>query len=468
MDSPASPSSPSPFSSFVDVAKALKARITDHNAPIFAAAVAFFAFLALIPALTAVIGVYGLVADPDDVTEQITGALSGAPESTRTFLVEQMTDIAAGSSGALGASVAIGLVLAAFSASGAVANLLKSLNVAYEIRETRKPWTLRATALGLMIGGVVVLGVVLFLMAALPPLLAEWGLGDAARWTLNILRYPILGLVMAGTLSLLYRLGPDHRGNDRPLSPQLFTAGGLLATILFVGLSALFSFYTANLGSYGETYGPLATIIVLLLWFQLSALAIIVGAELDAELSDREWRARTGLEDPDAATADAREAADNWLDAMAARDADRLLACWHRRGVHRHALFGDLAVPDQLHAHLDGFFAAFPDLKVTMIDVRAGADSATIRHRLTGTFDGDAWHGADPNGRELDITSVVFLRLEDGFVIEIDEVFDTATMATQLGFRPGDTSTGARMRLGMTKLRTRLPRRNRADADADA
>ena len=271
----------------VDLLRTLKTRVTRHNAPIFAAGVAFFAFLALIPALTAVIGVYGLVADPDEVTRQLTDALSGAPESTRQFLVDQMSDISSGSTGALGLSVGVSLSLAAFSTSGAVANLLKSLNVAYEIEETRSPWKLRGVALGLMTGGVLVLCIVMFLMAALPPLLRDWGLGGAARLALGIGRYPVLGIVMAASLSALYRLGPDHRGNDRPLAPRLLTAGGLVATALFVVLSALFSFYTANLGSYGETYGPLATIIVLLLWFQLSALSIIVGAELDSELSSR-------------------------------------------------------------------------------------------------------------------------------------------------------------------------------------
>ena len=120
-----------------DLVLALKDRISRHNAPIFAAAVAFFAFLALIPALTAVIGIYGLVADPDDVARQISEALAGAPESTRTFIVEQMSDISAGSSGVLGLSVGGGLLLALFSASGAVANLLKALNVAYDLDASR-------------------------------------------------------------------------------------------------------------------------------------------------------------------------------------------------------------------------------------------------------------------------------------------------------------------------------------------
>ena len=436
----------------------LKDRISRHNAPIFAAAVAFFAFLALIPALTAVIGIYGLVADPTDVTRQINEALSGAPESTRVFLAEQMSDIASGSSGVLGVSVAVSLLLALFSASGAVANLIKSLNVAYELEETRKPWTLRGVALGLMVGGIVVLGVVMFLMTALPPLLAEWGLGDLARYSLNTLRYPILGLVMAGSLSLLYRLGPDHGGNDRPLSPDLFTVGGLVATVLFVVLSTLFSFYTANLGSYGETYGPLATIIVLLLWFQLSALSIVVGAELDAELSDREWRSRTGLEDPDSAATDGGGAALALVTAMTAHDVDAVIAQWHRRGVHRHPLFGELAVPAMLRAHLTEMFGALPDLALTVESTSATETTATIRHRLTGTFTGTPWAGVEANGRRLDIDVVVFLTLDDGFIVEVDELFDSAAVAEQLGFRPGDTSPTARVKRGLGRLLTRTRR----------
>ena len=218
-----------------DLALAVKDRITRHNAPIFAAGVAFFAFLALIPALTGIIGIYGLVSDPDDVTDQLTDALEGAPETTRDFLVDQMESIAGGSGGALGLSVAISIALALFSASGAVANLIKSLNVAYELEETRKPWTLRGLALVLMLGGIVLLLVVMFLMAALPPLLGETGLGSAASLALNTLRFPILGVVMAVGLSVLYRLGPDHRGNDKPLSPTLITIGGIVATVLFVG-----------------------------------------------------------------------------------------------------------------------------------------------------------------------------------------------------------------------------------------
>ena len=460
--------SPSMFSRVKDLALALKDRISRHNAPIFAAGVAFFAFLALIPALTGIIGIYGLVSDPDDVTEQLTDALEGAPESTREFLVDQMESIAGGSGGALGLSVAISIALALFSASGAVANLIKSLNVAYELEETRKPWTLRGLALGLMLGGIVLLLIVTFLMAALPPLLSEVGLGTAASLALNTLRFPILGVVMAVGLSVLYRLGPDHRGNDKPLSPKLITVGGIVATVLFVILSGLFSFYTANLGSYGETYGPLATIVVLLLWFQLSALAIIVGAEVDAERADREWRARTGLEAAEARNNDGVAAAEALLAAYAERDTAAVLATWHRRGVERHPLFGDLAVPDQVRTQTDALFAAIPDLAVEIDDVIGSDTSATARYRLTGTFTGEPWHGVVANGNELEVDVVSVVQLEEGFVVEHDLVFDTAAVTEQLGFRPGDDSRAARGKAALGRLRQRIKERRGSDDESTA
>ncbi|MEO0494603.1 MAG: YhjD/YihY/BrkB family envelope integrity protein [Actinomycetota bacterium] len=451
-----------------DLALALKDRITRHNAPIFAAGVAFFAFLALIPALTGIIGVYGLVSDPDDVTEQLTDALEGAPESTREFLVDQMAAIADGSGGALGLSVAISIALALFSASGAVANLIKSLNVAYELDETRKPWILRGLAIGLMLGAIVLFSVVTFLMAALPPVLDEIGFGGAAALSLNAARFPILGGFMAIGLSVLYRLGPDHRGNDKPLSPTLITVGGIVATALFVLLSVAFSFYTANLGSYGETYGPLATIVVLLLWFQLSALAIIVGAELDAERADREWRARTGLEAAEARANDGIAAAEAMLAAYRERDTAAVLATWHRRGIERHPLFGELAVPDQLRSHLDALFAAFPDLAVDDVSTDGGDTAATARYRLTGTFTGESWHGVVANGQTLEIDVVSVLQLEDGFVVQHDLVLDTGAVTRQLGFRPGDDSRAARGRAAFGRLRRRIRDRRETDDETVA
>ncbi len=271
------------------VAIAVKDRIKSHQGPIYAAAVAFFAFLAMIPALTGLITSYGIIADPEDITRQLGDALESTPESTRTFLIDQMSSIAEGAGGALGIGLAVSILLALFSASGAVANLIKALNASYELNETRKPWELRGVALLLTVGGSLLLSLVIFTLSVLPPILDAAGASSAVSVAVGIARFPLLlGFVIFG-LSALYRKGPDHKDlGSAPSKTVLIGAG--VATALFGLLSIAFSFYTANLGSYGETYGPLATIVVLLLWFQLSALAIIVGAEVDsvlrAELSD--------------------------------------------------------------------------------------------------------------------------------------------------------------------------------------
>ncbi len=441
--------------SFKETAIAVKGRLKTHRGTVFAAAVAFFAFLALIPALTGIIGLYGLVSDPTDVTRQVTDALSTAPETTRDFIVDQMTRIASGNSGALAVSVVVSALIALFSASGAVANLIKALNVAYELEETRKPWTLRGLAFGLMLGGVITLGVVMFLLAAVPSVLGEIGLGTVARWLLDIARFPVLAALLAGALSLLYRVGPDHLGNDRPLLPRLLTVGGLAATVLFVLVSVLFSFYTANFDSYGETYGPLATIIVLLLWFQLSALSVIVGAETDAALAEAAWRRRTGLEDPAARSGDAVTAARGLFAALADHDVDGVLSHWHRSGVQRDPLFGHLAVPEQLRAHLEEMLAAFPGLIVHVDGISGDEDKATVRYRLEGEFAGKPWGRMPPNGRRMELDAVALLTVEDGFVVRNELVYDSAAVASQLGFRPGGNAAGDRWRAGMATMLNR-------------
>ncbi|NNE72433.1 MAG: YihY/virulence factor BrkB family protein [Acidimicrobiales bacterium] len=275
------------------VALAVKDRSKAHNAPIFAAAIAFFAFLALIPALTGLITSYGIIADPDDIADQLGDVLESTPESTRTFLIDQMTTIADGAGGALGAGLAISTLLALFSASGAVANLIKALNIAYNYAENRKPWSLRARALSLTLGGVLVLSTLVFTMSVLPRILDEINAGTAVETLINIGRLPLLAVLLVVALSALYQLGPDHSGNGRDLTWRPFTVGAAVAMVLFGLLSVLFTFYTDNFSSYGETYGPLATIVVLLLWFQLSALAVIIGAEVDSERRDRHLPAGT-------------------------------------------------------------------------------------------------------------------------------------------------------------------------------
>ncbi len=122
------------------------------------------------------------------------------------------------------------------------------------------------------------IGIVIFLVAAVPPLLEDSGLGDAARVAFEVLRWPILAVLMIAGVGLLYRF--SVRGSARGRL-GFVTKGAVVATVGWLVVSALFAVYTASFASYGKTYGALASIVVVLLWLWLSSLVVLVGAEVD-------------------------------------------------------------------------------------------------------------------------------------------------------------------------------------------
>ena len=266
----------------------VRARVRDHQVPIFAAAIAFFGFLALVPTLVAAISIYGMVGDPEVVVSQMTDLTSSLPESTGEFLTSQMERIALSSSGEIGLALAVSLLVALASASGAVANLMKVLNVVYDVPETRGFVRLRLTALGLLVGTLVVFGAAIVALTSLPAIVASTGLGRPARVLISLARFPLLLVLMMIGLTVLYTYGPDRPRRRAPLSlvpptrMRFLALGPFVATVLWLLVSFGFSIYAQNFSSYADTYGIFAGIVILLVWFQLTALIVIVGAEIDA------------------------------------------------------------------------------------------------------------------------------------------------------------------------------------------
>jgi membrane protein len=260
------------------VASGLSARLREHNLTLVAAGVAFYSFLAFIPALIAFISVYGLVGDPKDVKRQVADIAGALPEEVQDFLTFQLTSIVNASNSGVSIALVVALALALWSASGGMAALITGIHVAHEVDEPKGFVVKRAKALVLTIGAIVVLSIVIFFIAALPPLLSDVGLGTAGRVVFNVLRWPILGAVMIVAIGLLYRFAVtgERRGWGGVVTP-----GAVVAMIGWLGVSALFAVYTANFSNYAKTYGTLATIVVLLLWLWLSALLVLVGAEVD-------------------------------------------------------------------------------------------------------------------------------------------------------------------------------------------
>lgn len=259
-------------------ASKLPERIREHNLTLVAAGVAFYAFLALVPALIAIVSIYGLVADPHDVERLVKDVGSSLPVEVQNFLVFQLTSIVNANGAGVTTAAVIAIALALWSASGGMAALVTAIHVAYEKDEPKGFVVKRGKALLLTLGAIVFLGVVAFFIVAVRPLLAHAGLGTVGRILLDILSWLVLGTLVLVGIGLLYRFAVK----DSPRGWLGFlTPGTATAMVLFLVVSGLFAAYTASFASYGKTYGALASIVVVLLWLWLSSLVVLVGAEID-------------------------------------------------------------------------------------------------------------------------------------------------------------------------------------------
>ena len=269
-----------PARGWKDVLVRTKTSVKADDAPLLAAGVAFYALLSLVPGLVALVSVYGLVADPADIQQNVSDVLAAAPAEVRELVEQQLESIVSGTSSGLRLGAIVGLVLALWSASAGVKNLMTAVNRAYHETETRGFFKLRATALLLTIGMIVLGGIALFGLIIAPEAMSSEGGVGVARDVLMIVRWPLAALVIIAGLAVLYRFAPDR---DNPRWAWAST-GAIVATILWLVASAGFSIYTANFGKYNETYGALGAIVVVMLWLWIGALAVILGAELNGEM----------------------------------------------------------------------------------------------------------------------------------------------------------------------------------------
>lgn len=244
-----------------------------------AAGVAFYAFLSIFPAMLAALAVYGLLAEPGQVQQQLNSISGALPEQARQILTDQLSSLASGQQGALTIGLVISVLLALWTASGGVAGLMQAINIAYDERETRGFVKLRGTALLLTLGAILFVLLSVALVAVLPVVLNQVGLGAAGRIAVQVLRWALLlGFVLAA-LAVLYRYAPSRN------APRFrwVTLGAVVATVLWILGSVGFSLYVNNFGSYQKTYGAIAGVIVLLLWLYLSSYTVLLGAEVNSE-----------------------------------------------------------------------------------------------------------------------------------------------------------------------------------------
>jgi membrane protein len=259
------------------------------NVALLGAGVAFFALLALVPMLVALVSSYGLVADPADIQRNVDDTLAAAPTEVRDLVESQLQSIVESEPGGLRLGAILGLVVALWSASAGMKHLISAVNQAYGEVDDRGFVRLRGLALALTVGGIVVLAVSAALLVVLPATLDSAGGEGALRAGLLVVRWPLFALLALVGLSVVYRFAPDRdRARWRWVTP-----GAVFATVVWVVASVGFSIYTANFGNYNETYGALGAVVVVMLWLYITAYVIIAGAELNAELERQTRRDST-------------------------------------------------------------------------------------------------------------------------------------------------------------------------------
>jgi len=232
----------------------------------------------------ALVGIYGLVADPAQVESHAASLSAILPPQAAEILMTQLHDLASTDRTALGIGAIGGILLALWSASAAVRTLMEALNVAYNEEESRGFVRFYGTALLLTFGGI--LGVILAigLVIALPAIMNALGLNWLVDIIVRLARWPILALLAIAGFAVVYRYGPARR---QPRWRWVSWGAGIAVVMWILG-SALFSLYVTRFGNYNETYGAAGAVVILLMWFLLSSYAILIGAEINAQVERRE------------------------------------------------------------------------------------------------------------------------------------------------------------------------------------
>lgn len=257
-----------------------KDEIAADNVGLVAAGIAFWALMAFVPAIAAMVGFYGLIADPSDIASHLAALKPLLPSDAFGIIEDQVNSLIDAQPGSLGLASAFGSLLALWSAKSGVRAMIAGLNIVYDERDERGFFAATGTTVALT---ALLIATVLIAFAAvlvLPAILGYLPLGEAGEWAASIARWPIVAAAVIFAIGALYRWGP-HRDNPKV---RWVTWGAVVATAIWVLASLLFSVYVANFGSYNETYGSLGAVVVLLMWFYLSAFIVLAGAELDSEM----------------------------------------------------------------------------------------------------------------------------------------------------------------------------------------
>ncbi len=264
-------------------------RYMRENLGLTAAGVGFYSLLGLFPAIAALVTTYDLLFDPAQIQAQFDALQGLMPAQVHELISARLENAADQPHQALGLGLAGAVLLSFWGATRGTRALMIALNVAYDEDEARGLFALNLLAFGLTLFLVLVLVVAIVATVAVPIVIKLLSFGTVPEVLTAWLRWPLLALVGLLALAILYRYGPSRRAARWRWLP----AGSVVAGVLWLAASGLFSFYVANFAAYNATYGSLGAVIVLLLWLYLSAAAVILGACINAEAERQTGRDST-------------------------------------------------------------------------------------------------------------------------------------------------------------------------------
>ncbi|MFH1340057.1 MAG: YihY/virulence factor BrkB family protein [Pseudomonadota bacterium] len=278
-----------PFAGWKDILWRTYQQINDDRLLATAAGVVFFGLLAVFPAITALVSSYGLFADASTIGANLQTMAVMLPEGSFQIVQDQIARVLAKGDTALGATFLFGLGLAIWSANAGVKAVIEALNVVYGEREKRGFFKLNLLSLALTTGAILALMLMVGAVVALPLALDHLGLARESKVIVSLARWPLMFVILLMALAILYRFGPSRRAARW----EWLSVGTLAAALLWIAGSSLLSWYLSNFGNYDATYGSLGAAIGLMMWMWMSAVIVLCGAELNAEIEHQTARDST-------------------------------------------------------------------------------------------------------------------------------------------------------------------------------
>lgn len=257
----------------------VKDRIGENNLAIVAAGVAFYAFLAIFPALMALLSLYGLAVNPEQAEQQISQLSGMMPEEAFSIIKERVENLISTPGNTLGWGTALGILISLWSANAGTKSLFTGVDIAYDTKNDRGFLKQNALTLLFTLGFIITLLLSMGLIVVFPAVVHAFGLPDNIDTLVSWLRWPLLAGIVILVISLIYKYAPYRE------APKFkwVVVGAALATFLWLVLSLGFSFYVSNFGNYGEMYGSISAVVILMLWLFLTSFIILVGAELNSQ-----------------------------------------------------------------------------------------------------------------------------------------------------------------------------------------